>query len=133
MTIRRCLTPTNVPAHGYIQQHRHISHRPRSRWNLTLHYWLSVDVPDHSSLARLAIWLVPGKVISHWATVHVVNASTQDSMLLRLVVEAPMETRMVFVVSVPCFGNVYLAIRWPRERLARQKPEGRPDTGGARG
>lgn len=64
---------------------------------------------------------------------HVGDASTQDSMLLRFVMEAPMQTRVVLMVSIPRFGNVNLTISGPGEGLARQKPEGRPDAGSARG
>lgn len=54
-------------------------------------------------------------------------------MLLRIVMVAPVQARLVLAVAVPGLGDVNLAVLGPREGLLGEEPEGRPDAGGAGG
>jgi hypothetical protein len=77
-------------------------------------------------LTGLPARLEPGKVISHRAVLHVGDLGAEDAVLVWLVVEAPVETRVVLQVAVPGLGDVYFAVCGPGEWLLGEKPEGWP-------
>lgn len=132
VSVSRRLAGANVPAHGHIQQHRQISHGPRALRDLLLHDGPPVDVPDHPALPGLAVGLVPDEVVADGPAVQVGDLSSQDAVLLWLMMIPPVVAGPVLVVPVPRLGDVDLAVDGPREGLLGQQPEGGPDAFGAR-
>jgi len=129
--ILRDLTGAHVAAHSHIEKHVPVPHGPRSRRDKGLHDSLPIDPPEHPPLTGCAAGLVPSEVEAHRTGVHIRDGGAHGTVLERLVVEAPMQTRLVLVVGVPRFGHIGLAVSRPHEGLARQQPECRPDAVGA--
>lgn len=123
----RHLSTTHIPSHSHIQQHRHLPQRPRPLRHLSLHHRPAINIPNHASLASLSARLIPRKVIPNRSGMHIRYTRAQDAVLIRLMVLAPVQARMVLMVAVPSLCNIDFAICRPCERFLRQEPECRPD------
>lgn len=124
--ISRRLPPTNIAPHRNIQQHGHVSHRPRPLGDCSLHDGPPINVPNQPALTCHTPRLLPRKVIAHRTSMHIMYFGPHDTVLMRLMMLTPMETTMVFAITVPCFCNVNLSISWPAKWLLGEQPERRP-------
>ena|SRR3569833_1525557 len=114
--ILRDLTGAHVAAHSHIEKHVPVPHGPRSRRDKGLHDSLPIDPPEHPPLTGCAAGLVPSEVEAHRTGVHIRDGGAHGTVLERLVVEAPMQTRLVLVVGVPRFGHIGLAVSRPHTK-----------------